>query len=73
MKLRNGVLVFTLIIFVIAALLVLLTADGEKLNSGAFWLSFVIAIPLNMVLSGCSSFQFPLTPTHTHTHTLQDQ
>lgn len=52
MKLRNGVLVFTLIIFVIAALLVLLTADGEKLNSGAFWLSFVIAIPLNMVAFG---------------------
>ena len=52
MKLRNGVLVFTLIIFVIAALWVLLTADGETLNSGAFWLSFVIALSLNMVAFG---------------------
>ena len=52
MKLRNSIIIFSFILFAIVGLVVCFTAGGERLEQPAFWLSFVISVPLNFIALG---------------------
>ena len=64
MKLRNAILVFTFILFAITGLIVYFTLGQEKFTNPAFLLSFILSIPVNMlVLFGFSIWGFSKSGT----------
>ena len=63
MKLKHLILLTLVLVFGIAALVVLLTAPAERLDTDVFWVAFSFGIALNLVASvGFVLWSFAKTP-----------
>jgi hypothetical protein len=56
MKLKHLILLTLLIVFALASLIIFLSVPLERLETGVFILSFILAVPVNLIAAVCFVF-----------------